>query len=148
MLICLFYIFIGPPVVDPNRSRGPTPQDLRKDRRDLPPHMPDPRGMIGYQIPRPGEREMEVQDLSRRADPLEKGPHGYKGNPRDFDPHRSRSDLYQRSTTEPARQMVAPPPAHSHHHPGVSGHPGPQDLGKPMHRPDSRNKSPSMYQVG
>ncbi|BFZ19004.1 hypothetical protein BsWGS_22044 [Bradybaena similaris] len=135
-----------PPIVDPGRSRGgPTAQDLRKDRRDLPPHMPDPRGMMGYPIPRPGDREMEVQDLSRRAEPLEKGPHGYKGNPRDFDPHRSRTDIYQRSPAEPARQMVAPPPAHSHHHP-VSSHPAAQDLGKPMHRPDSRNKSPSMYQ--
>ncbi|GFO19902.1 nuclear receptor corepressor 1, partial [Plakobranchus ocellatus] len=145
------------PMVDPGRSRGPTPQDLRKERPL--PHMGDPRagipgpGGMGYPPTSIGaSRDMDLpQDiLPRRPDPLDKGPHGYKGDPRDFDPqHRSRPDSYQRSTAEPPRQMAAPPPAHSHHHSGVSAsHSGAQDLGKPPgHRPDSRNKSPSMYQV-
>ncbi|XP_055862801.1 serine/arginine repetitive matrix protein 2-like isoform X3 [Biomphalaria glabrata] len=134
-------------VQEMSHSRGPTPQDLRKDKRELPPQMPE-RGngsLVNYTIPRPSDREMEVQDLSRRSDPLEKGPHGYKGDPRDFEPHRSRVDTYQRSTAEPTRQMAAPPPAHSHHAQSVSTHPAVQDLAKPMHKPDSRNKSPSMY---
>lgn len=144
------------PVMDPTRSRGPTPQDLRKER--LTPHMGDPRGaMLGpgggvYPHPPVGSsRDIDLQqDLQpRRPDPLDKGPHGYKGDPRDFDPgHRSRPDSYQRSTAEPPRQMAAPPPAHSHHQSGIPAvHSGAQDLGKPPgHRPDSRNKSPSVYQ--
>ncbi|RUS76384.1 hypothetical protein EGW08_015864 [Elysia chlorotica] len=142
------------PMMDPGRSRGPTPQDLRKERG--PPHMGDPRGgMLGPGFPPPpvgSSRDGDLQqDLPpRRPDPLDKGPHGYKGDPRDFDPgHRSRPDSYQRSPAEVPRQMAAPPPAHSHHHSGVpAAHTGAQDLGKPPgHRPDSRNKSPSMYQV-
>ncbi|KAH9490196.1 hypothetical protein Btru_049405 [Bulinus truncatus] len=134
-------------VQDMSRSRGPTPQDLRKDKRDLPPHVPErvSGGQMNYTMPRSADRDMEVQDLSRRSDPLEKGPHGYKGDPRDFEPNRSRVDTYQRSMAEPARQMVAPPPAHSHHLPSVSGHPAVQDLAKPMHKTDNRNKSPSIY---
>ena len=153
----LNFLFSGA-MIEPGRSRGPTPQDLRKERP--PPHMGDPRGVLvgsggpGYP-PQPvgSSRDMDMQQElpPRRPDPLEKGPHGYKGDPRDFDPgHRSRPDSYQRSTAEPpGRQMAAPPPAHSHHHSGVpAGHSGAQDLGKPSgHRPDSRNKSPSMYQV-
>lgn len=151
----------GMPVMVAGGATSGMPQDLRKDtRRD------DPRaGMMNFPPPpsasssRPGDRElMELQDLSRRpADPLDKGgPHGYKGNPRDFDPPRMRLDPYhQRSSTVvgPSRQMIAPPPAHSHHPPTVSGGhppppPPPQDLGKsPAHRPDSRNKSPSAYSV-
>ncbi|XP_059147260.1 uncharacterized protein LOC131934989 isoform X3 [Physella acuta] len=131
------------PVMEPVRPR--VPQDLRKDR-NIPPHMTDPRGgLVGYSVSRPGE--MEVQDLSRRSDPIDKGPHGYKGDPRDFDPHRPRPETYQRSTMEPNLKMGLPPPAHSHNTPNIPSHHGVQDLGKPMHRPDSRNKSPSVYQV-
>lgn len=130
--------------MEPVRPR--VPQDLRKDR-NIPPHMTDPRGgLVSYSVSRPGE--MEVQDLSRRSDPIDKGPHGYKGDPRDFDPHRPRPETYQRSTMEPNLKMGLPPPAHSHNPPNIPSHHGVQDLGKPMHRPDSRNKSPSVYQVG
>jgi hypothetical protein len=64
---------------------------------------------------------------------------GYKGNPHDFDPHRSsRYDLYTRRPDSggPVHPtMQAPPPAHSHQA---------SDMKNPR-RPDSRNKSPSVY---
>ena len=123
-------------IVDPVRGvRVFNPND-RKERRD-PQHLQDPRAMLGYpNLPPRGEHDREV-DLSRRGEPIDKGPLGYKGDPtKDIEFLRNRPDTYQRSTAEPTRHMGAPPPAHQNH---------PQDLQK--HRPDSRNKSPSIYQV-
>ena len=90
------------------------------------------------------------QDLSRRQpDLIDKGVHGYKGNPHDFDPHRSRTyDMYARGGPEGGalhRPMAAPPPAHCHHSSSSVAQPEALSMKNPR-RPDSRNKSPSMYQ--
>ena len=93
-----------------------------------------------------------LQDLSRRQpELLDKGVHGYKGNPHDFEPHRSRSyDMYARGGPEGVgggshRPMAAPPPAHSHHPSSSVAQPEALSMKNPR-RPDSRNKSPSVYQ--
>ncbi|KAK7506029.1 hypothetical protein BaRGS_00002751, partial [Batillaria attramentaria] len=141
------------------------PQDLRKERHEP---LPDPRVGMAYPRPRSGDlrdprdqhdprdmregcdprglpgREYEVQDLSRRQpEIIDKGPHGYKGNPHDFDPTRGRTyDMYARGGPDGGpqhRPMAAPPPAHSHH--------TSSSVGQAPRRPDSRNKSPSMYPV-
>ena len=61
------------PVLDPTHGRA-LPSDLAKDRRD-PQHLPDPRPPM---MPYSGmsQRDMEAQDLSRRGEPMDKGPHG------------------------------------------------------------------------
>ena len=80
---------------------------------------------------------------------MDKGVHGYKGNPHDFDPHRSRTyDIYARGGPDGGashRPMAAPPPAHCHHSSSSVSQPEAMSMKNPR-RPDSRNKSPSMYQ--
>ncbi|XP_046570749.1 LOW QUALITY PROTEIN: uncharacterized protein LOC124278997 [Haliotis rubra] len=148
-----------PPSSDPNQrppaaqmSNSGMPQDLRKEKREpiMPPMQGDSRSM-----PRTAARHMEREgphdhreskdatDLSRRPlDFTDKGPHGYKGDPRDFDPHRQRTfDSYTRAAERVPSQMVVPPPAHSHH--GTpSVHQSDASRGR---QPEMRDKSPSLY---
>ncbi|KAL5016148.1 hypothetical protein ScPMuIL_005737 [Solemya velum] len=91
--------------------------------------------------------EYEVQDLSRRSTDVEKGPHGYKGDPRDFDPRSQRQyESYSRPVEDVQKRapsMAAPPPAHSHHQPSQFTHSEPLSL---KTRPsESRDKSPTQY---
>ncbi|XP_025090723.1 nuclear receptor corepressor 1-like isoform X5 [Pomacea canaliculata] len=147
------------------------PQDLRKDRSEP---LPDPRAALPYSMLRPVDsrdardprevhdardpremrdprglpgRDCEVQDLSRRQpEILEKGPHGYKGNPHDFFDRGRSYDMYPRGPPDNAAQLhmsAVPPPAHSHH---TTSTVQLESLALKMpRRPDSRNKSPSMY---
>ncbi|XP_050409847.2 nuclear receptor corepressor 1 isoform X2 [Patella vulgata] len=123
------------------------PQDLRtlKDKgleQVAMMHQVDTRTGIPYAVPRYADREPpdarhtrepEIQDYSRRVD-MDRGPHGYKGDPRDFESPRQRMmlDPYPRLPDQAlAKPMGAPPPAHSHH--------------SHQTRPESRGKSPSIY---
>ena len=98
--------------------------DLRKERQDPRMDYPDPRAV--HQIsgrgldrsPReakdPRSADFKVHDLT-----VEKGVRGYKGHPRDFDPHGQLrpADPYNRQMDDPQQRkvitMVTPPPAHS-----------------------------------
>ena len=98
--------------------------DLRKDRPDPRMDYQDPRAMY-QQMPGRGvdrspreakdPRDFKVHDLT-----VEKGAQGYKGDPRDFDPHGQHrpGDPYSRQIEDPQQRkviaMVTPPPAHSH----------------------------------
>ncbi|XP_041350209.1 uncharacterized protein LOC121369305 isoform X2 [Gigantopelta aegis] len=94
-------------------SNQAIPQDLRKEKREAL-HQPmagSPRNMPPYVL---GSDPRDVQDLSRR--PLEfvdKGAHGYKGDPHDFTPH---SNMYRHDRVQTGPTLV-PPPAHTHHTP-------------------------------
>ena len=99
--------------------------DLRKERADSRLEYQDPRAVYQMQgrgidrSPReakdPRSGDFKVHDLT-----VDKGARGYKGDPRDFDPHGQLrpGDPYSRQMDDPQQRkvitMVTPPPAHSH----------------------------------
>ena len=103
------------------------PTDLRKDRPDPRMDFQDQRAMYQQMHGRGMDRSPREAKDPRSGDykpqdlTLEKGSHGYKGDPRDFEPrsqHRP-GDPYSRRLVEDPQQrkvipMVTPPPAHSH----------------------------------
>ncbi|XP_064619549.1 protein PRRC2A-like isoform X2 [Lineus longissimus] len=122
---------------------GPPPQPPMREPREQPP------------------ADYEVKDLSTRSN-RDRSPHGYKGDPRDFEPRDARPfEPYMRPgvVEDTPKRLGAPPPAHSHHY-SASGEPmrdsGPPPPPVPPHRdhprdqyrqyPDQRDKSPSAAQ--
>ncbi|KAK3589151.1 hypothetical protein CHS0354_017117 [Potamilus streckersoni] len=107
------------------------PQDLRKrepsraspypaDYQRGSPYLTGTRGPDARDlaVSRPNQ-EYEVQDLSRRSQDLDKGPHGYKGDPRDFHSQPKSGESFTRQMEEAQNMskigtIVTPPPAHSH----------------------------------
>ena len=102
------------------------PTDLRKDRPDPRMDFQDQRAMYQQMHGRPMDRSPREAKDPRGGDykphdlTLEKGSHGYKGDPRDFEPHGQHrpGDPYGRRLEDPQQRkvisMVTPPPAHSH----------------------------------
>ncbi|KAL3856873.1 hypothetical protein ACJMK2_011584, partial [Sinanodonta woodiana] len=100
---------------EPSRA-SPYPMDYQRGS----PYMTGTRGPEARDIAvsRPNQ-EYEVQDLSRRSQELEKGPHGYKGDPRDFHSQPKSGESFTRQMEEAQNMskigtIVTPPPAHSH----------------------------------
>ncbi|XP_053376289.1 nuclear receptor corepressor 1-like isoform X2 [Mercenaria mercenaria] len=119
----------------PYQLPGRDPRDIRGDPRDI---RGDPRG------PPSGGMDLSM----RQPDGVDKVAHGYKGDPRDFEPlgsHRS-SDPYRGQSDDPQQRkvisMATPPPAHAHRRSPFQI----QEAIALKGRSEGMEKSPSMYQ--
>ncbi|XP_069134588.1 filaggrin-like [Argopecten irradians] len=91
-------------------------QDLRKDKPEpaVSPAFSGRNTLSPYHnMARQLEKEADMREARDMPQDLSKGPHGYRGNPRDMDPRSGGHSEFRRHGEDGSRQAVAPPPAHS-----------------------------------
>ena len=122
----------------PYQLPGRDPRDMRGDPRDMRGDTRDMRGAPSAGI------DLSTHSI-RQSEGMDKVVQSYKGDPRDFDPHRSTDSYRGQPMEEKPRvgmSMVTPPPAHAHQRRS----PFTMQAADMMKGRPEMDKSPGLYQ--